>query len=511
MKAFRAWALMLAAVLAGCGDGSIQSPDFTTQLVSLRVVVDNPSPALGETIRFQAIGTFTAPPGSANETYEQVIANANWTSSNDNVVLVDNSGNGSTLGQGTAAVTGESAGVSGSTTIIVGAPRLTSLVVTPATQTIALGAQSLPYFARGRYTDSQVRDLPPVTAASVTWTISNPQLATLNPSNGGSTTASSTGDIVGNATLTATAPNPSGSGVLTATATLTVTGATLSAVEYVKPAGFDKTEGNAYTVFVGEVPFEIYGTFSDGTTQQLSGENFAVDWTSAAPAVINNPDGDAQFAALTLGTADITGAVTDPPGAVPDSATAAVTVAPVNEFCVTEFIDPPAVAGASASSACVAPACTVEQPGNIVDGDLESYATLTVTLGLAMESSLSADVYDTTQARLVVGESTGFVVSRPASLLSLDLLGSLSVDTLLCAADGTCNVLESFAAESGNAAIDVLGQIGDDSVYLLSTDPLTDASQGANGLRITYQAESQGSLQSAVNVHTACAVAVPPQ
>ena len=81
MKAFRAWALMLAAVLAGCGDGSIQSPDFTTQLVSLRVVVDNPNPALGETIQFQAIGTFTAPPGSADETYEQVISDASWSSS----------------------------------------------------------------------------------------------------------------------------------------------------------------------------------------------------------------------------------------------------------------------------------------------------------------------------------------------------------------------------------------------------------------------------------------------
>lgn len=508
MKAFRAWALMLTAVLAGCGDGSIQSPDFTTQLVSLRVVASNSTPALGETVQFQAIGTFTAPPGSQDETYEQVLTGPSWNSSNDNIVSVDGDGTGSTNSQGTATITATQDDVSGNTTVTVGAPRLVSLVVAPAAQTIALGAQtSQPYAARGRYTDNQVRDLPPATASSVSWTISNPQLATLNPTTGGSTTASSTGNIVGTATITASAPNPNGGGTLSATATLTVTGATLSAVEYVKPAGFDKTDDNAYTVFVGEVPFEIYGRFSDGTTQQLSGDNYTVLWTSANEAVINNPNNDEQFAALTLGSADISGEVTNPPGAVPDSATAAVTVAPVNDFCVTEFVDPPAVATTSASSACVAPACTIAQPGNIIDGDLESYATLTVNLGLLMQSSLAVNVYDTTQQRLVVGQQAGFVVSRPTSLLSLDLLGSLTIDTLQCAADGTCTVVESFGGESANIGLDLLGLIGDDSVYLLSTDAL---GQPANGMRLTYQAESLVALQSAVNVHTACGVAVPP-
>ncbi|MFA5938815.1 MAG: hypothetical protein WC809_05620 [Sinimarinibacterium sp.] len=505
MKAFRAWALMLAAVLAGCGDGSIQSPDFTTQLVSLRVVVDNPNPALGETIHFQAIGTFTAPPGSANETFEEVIADANWTSSNDNVVSVDGDGNGSTNAQGTATVTGESNGISGGTTIVVGAARLTSLVIEPPSASIPLGSMTT-FFARGRYTDGVTRDLPPGT--SVTWTPADTGIATLNPTTGVSTNADSYA-IGGPVTIRATSPAPQG-GTVSATASLTVTGATLESVDYVKPAGFDRAVDNLYTVFVGEVPFEIYGTFSDGTTQQLSGANFTVGWTSSAPAVINNPDGDEQFAALSLGSADITGEVTNPPGAVPDSATATVTVAPVNEFCVNEFIDPPAVVTTSASSTCAAPACTISQPDNIIDGDLDSFATLTVNLGLLMQSSLGVNVFDTTQARLVVGQQTGFVVSRPTSLLSLDLLGSLSIDTLLCAADGTCNVLESFTPESGNVGIDLLGLIGDDSVFLLSTTPLTVASEGANGLRLTYQAESLVALQSAVNVHSACAVAVPP-
>ncbi|MEQ1438300.1 hypothetical protein AAG565_02955 [Fontimonas sp. SYSU GA230001] len=502
MKAFRAWALMLAAVLAGCGDGSIQSPDFTTQLVSLRVEVDRSNPALGETVQFTAIGTFTNPPGSATETYEQAVTNVNWTSSNDSVLTVSASGAGTTVAQGTVTVTGERDGVSDDVVVSVGAPRLTSLVIEPPAASIPLGGATN-YFARGRYTDNVTRDLPP--GSTVNWTIVNPDIATLTPTTGVTTRADST--AIGSTTVRATTPAPGG-GTLSANAGLTVTGATLSAVEYVKPAGFTKTDDNKYTVFVGDVPFEIYGRFSDNSVQQLSGANYTVNWSSSAPAVINNPGSDAQFQALSLGSADVTGRVTNPPGAVPDSAVANVTVAPVNQFCVTEFVNPPAVARASSSNACVAPACTVSQPGNVVDGNLESYATLTVNLGLLMQASLGIDVYDTTQQKLVVGQRAGFAVSRPSSLLSLDLLGSLTIDTLQCAPDNTCTVVESFDGQSTLLGLDLLGLIGGQEVSLLSTPPLA---QSANGLRLIYQADALVALLTAVNVHTACPVAVPPQ
>lgn len=504
MKAFRAWALMLVALIAGCGDGSIQSPDFTPVLVSVRVVVDNSNPALGETINFQAIGTFTAPPGAPNETFEQIIADPSWSSSNSSIVAVNQNGVGTAAGQGTATITAESEGLSGSTTVVVAPPRLTGLAIQPPSASIPLGSMTT-FFARGTYSDGVTRDLPPGT--TVTWTPADTGIATLDPTTGVSTSAESYA-IGGPVTIRATAPTTQG-GTVSATATLTVTGATLTGVDYVKPAGFNRTDDDTYNVFVGDVPFEIYGNFSDGTTQQLTGDSYTVGWASDDATVLDNPD-DAnpeQFTALALGSAVVTGTVTAPP-ANPDAASATVNVNPVNEFCVTEFVNPPAAVATSASTACSAPACTIEQPGNIIDGNIESYGSLTVNLGLLMQASLGVDVYDTTQQRLVVGQRAGFVVSRPESLLSLDLLGSLSIDTLQCDVDGTCSVVESFDGVTGNFGVDLLGLIGGEPAFLVFTDELT---QTANGMRLTYQAESLLALQSAVNVHTACPAAVPPQ
>ena len=73
MKALRSWIpAALAAVLAACGDGGIQSPDFTpvVSITNLRIQPLDPQQGtqipVGTTLPFQAIATFeqTVPPGT---------------------------------------------------------------------------------------------------------------------------------------------------------------------------------------------------------------------------------------------------------------------------------------------------------------------------------------------------------------------------------------------------------------------------------------------------------------
>ena len=61
MKGVRFLTALLALVLAGCGDGSIKSPDFTPQLATLTIAPTASSIALGRTQQFTATGTCTTP------------------------------------------------------------------------------------------------------------------------------------------------------------------------------------------------------------------------------------------------------------------------------------------------------------------------------------------------------------------------------------------------------------------------------------------------------------------
>lgn len=422
MRSFRRWAAVVAVVLAGCGDGSIQSPDFTvvTTVEQLDIVpgVAQSLPA-GTVLRLdaEALVSQTVPPGTR-----------------------DANGNPITHRQ--------------------------------ETQTVTSQAQ---------------------------WTSSNTAVARVDR---GVVTAVAPGVVTISASFEG----------LTDTVDVTVTDAVLQGVEYVKPDGTPRATNNTYSVISGSiVPFEIYGRFSDGSVRRLvegTGANqFQVTWSSDDTGVATNGSGGRTFTTNAVGTAAITGQVTNVTGLVPDAASATLEVREVNAFCASEFRAPAAVASGAASAACLG--CSVEQPELVIDGDLDTFATMNITAGLLFLANTSLTVYDTTTVRITPGSPTGFVVSRPfADLVSAELLSSLTVETLQCNAAGACTVVESFSVQDNALLLSLLGfgLVGDDATVLISTPPVTTA---ANGLRLTFDG-GLVNLLSSLRVNTACGVAIPP-
>jgi hypothetical protein len=288
------------------------------------------------------------------------------------------------------------------------------------------------------------------------------------------------------------------------TVSVTVTAATLSSIEYIKPIPAVRDPANQYSMLNGNtLPFEMYGRFSDSQVRKLDETMFTIVWTSSVPAVANNPNGDNNFTAASLGATVIRGEVQNT-SASPNFATAGLTVKAVNAFCEREFLAPSAKVATAASQFCIG--CTVGNPELAIDGDLTTDADLNITLGLLLQSNVSLTASDVT-APLTVGKPTGFVISRDKGILSAQLLDTITITTQVCNAAGTtCTDVQTFDGPSETLHLELLGLLGNDAQFLVSTAPLA---QAANGIKLTFD----GGLVSALatlHAQTACAVAVAP-
>lgn len=295
--------------------------------------------------------------------------------------------------------------------------------------------------------------------------------------------------------------------------TVTVTDAVLEAVEFVKPEGVARRSDDRYQALQGSVvPFEIFGRFSNGDVRELDTDARAVNWSSSVPTVADNADDTRpeRFDALLPGETAITGALASPDGVSPSEAVATLNVLPRSDVCRLELLAPGAQVTTEASDLCIG--CNVEQPGAIIDGDDSSFARLSIPLGLLTQSVQSVIVSNPQGAGLTVGEPAAFLISRNSGLLSLELLSGVEVATVSCDVNGeNCLERERFGDDAGAPLkLSLLGAIGAEDVRLLSTPALGAASADANGLRLDFSA---GLLSAAaeLNVHTACAVSLPPE
>lgn len=295
--------------------------------------------------------------------------------------------------------------------------------------------------------------------------------------------------------------------------TVTVTDAVLEAVAFVKPEGVARQSNDRYEVLQGAVvPFEIFGRFSDGGVRALDQAARPTRWSSSAPAVADNTDENRpeRFDTLLPGDATVSGTLQDADGVTPSQASATLRVLPRSDVCQLELLAPGAQVTTQASPLCVG--CNVEQPNAIVDGNDETFARLSIPLGLLLLSQQSVIVSNPQGAGLTVGEPAGFLISRNSGLLSLELLSGVEVATVSCDINGqNCLERERFGDDGGAPLkLSLLGALGAEGVRLLSTPPLGIASADANGLRLDFSA---GLLSAAaeLNVHTACAVGLPPE
>jgi uncharacterized protein YjdB len=280
---------------SGAISGSTTLTVTPAVLVSIAITPAVPTISLGTTLQFTATGTYTD--GSTQNITDTV----QWSSDTPTVATISNAANSqglaTTVGPGAANISATSGTVSGSTELTVTSATLVSMAVTPVTPSLALGTIQQ-FTATGTFSDGSTQNL----TGTVTWTSDTVSTATINNTGLASTVG------VGTATIAATSGGISGSTLLT------VTPATLASIAINPPSA---------AIPLGMTQqFTATGTFTDGTTQDVTQSG---QWSSSTPTVatISNTAG-ANGLATTLGTGTTTIGVSS--GGV--SASASLTVNP---------------------------------------------------------------------------------------------------------------------------------------------------------------------------------------
>lgn len=236
-----------------------------------KLIVSSTSTSIapGTTVQFTATGTLT------NGTTENATGLVTWTSSNPSVVSINVHGAlglamGLTTGTSTitASITTSSGSVSQSAVLTVTSATLTSISVTPLAAEIPLGTVQQ-FTATGTFSDNSMQDI----TGTVVWSASPASVASITVS------GLATGKDIGSFTVTAT------SGAINNTVTATVNAIDLKSIA-VLPA--DSTIAQNTTE-----QFSAIGTFSDGSTHNLTAE---VTWSSlnTAAATIGTSTGLAK-------------------------------------------------------------------------------------------------------------------------------------------------------------------------------------------------------------------------
>lgn len=287
MNKLRGLLVLAVVALAGCGKGSVQSPDFTPKLVDVNVAPLTATVAAGRTVQFTGSGVFTAPPGSDNPTFESE-ADLDWSSDNTAFATVDGNGLAKGVQVGVVHIVGSKDGHEKQATLTVTAAVLESLDVQPATATIARG-QTQNYTVLGHYSDGSTG--PVLTA--ITWTSSDTNTATVT-SPGDTSVATSVN--IGSTTITATTTNGAGE-TISGTGSLTVTAPTLVALAVVP--------GTASTPAGLTQDFSTVGTYSDGTTGPITS---AISWVSGnvSVATVTTPGATTTATGVAQGEATVT-------------------------------------------------------------------------------------------------------------------------------------------------------------------------------------------------------------
>lgn len=229
--------------------------------------------APGATQQYAAVATLSD--GSTNN----VTSAVTWTSSATAVAAINNAGLATGLASGATTLKATVDGISGTATLTVtpAAASLSSITVTPATASLAAGA-SQQFTATGNYSDGSTANL----TSSVTWTSSDPSVATINAA------GLASGVAAGSATITAALNGVTGAASLTVTATV----ATLTSIAVTPP--------NPTFTAGATQQFTATATYSDGSTANVT---TTATWASSNPSA-------ATINASGLATGDAAGATT---------------------------------------------------------------------------------------------------------------------------------------------------------------------------------------------------------
>ncbi len=392
----------ITATQAGVS-GTITVTVTPAVLTSITITPPDSPIAKGTSERLTANGIFS------DGTTQDLTAFVTWASSAGSIATVSNTAGSQGLvmgsGVGSATITATQAGVSGATAVTVTAAVLTAITVTPSKPSIANGTTEQ-LTAIGAFSDGTTQDL----TSQASWTSSANPIATV------SSRGLVTGTGVGSATITATQAGVSGA------TTVTVTAAVLTSLTV--------TPGNtSIPVGTGE-QLIANGTFSDGTTKDLT---TSVTWGSSDTtlATVSSAAGSEGFVTGTgIGGVTIGAVLPEFPG-VTGSASVTVTAAILTSIAVTP------------ANPSITNAGTIQltATGTFSDGSMEG---LTSQVSWVSSSDTIAHVDDTPVSPGLV---TGTGVGSPTITATLGTVTGGTIVTVLAA----CNVGDSSTVAAYNA------------------------------------------------------------
>ncbi len=275
-------------------------------LTAITITPPNSSIAVGTSEQLIATGDFS------DGTTQNLTGFVSWVSSAPSLATVSNAPGSQGLvtgsGVGSATITATLEGVSGTTTVTVTPPVLTSIVVTPPNPSLAKGT-SVAFTALGIFSDGTAQDV----TTSASWVSSSDAIATvtnaINP-------ALVTGTGVGSATITATQEGVSGA------TTVMVTPAILTSI-VVTPVNASIAKGTT-------AQLTATGTFSDETTEDLTA---SASWISTSDSIATV--GNTGSPGLVTGTGVGSATITATQGGVSGTSTVSVTAAVLTSIAVT--------------------------------------------------------------------------------------------------------------------------------------------------------------------------------
>ena len=308
-----------------------------SNLVSVAILPANPTIANNTPSTLSAIGTFSD--GSTRD----VTSIATWVSSDDTVasnfgVLPNVFSAATTSAPATATITASFGTLSTQTasiTLSVSDATLQSIAVSPSNASIAPGTK-LTYSAVGTFSDGSTQDLTSI----VRWSVL-----------GGSGAASVSKGVVKGTTagsITVTAASLANLGSVSGSAAAAITSATLQSIA-VNPATAFITPG-------GNLTYSAIGTFSDGSTQDLSA---LTSWSSSAVTATVS-------AGVATGQGVGAGAITAKLGQISGTASLLVVSPAQISLAVT-----PATASVAAGATT-----QLKATGTYVDGATQDFTTL---------------------------------------------------------------------------------------------------------------------------------------
>ncbi len=247
----------VTATLAGIsGKGTITISQ--AKLTAITVTPASADVTAGTKQPFTATGTYD------NGATPDVTTQVTWSSSDITVAQISNAagsnGIATSLVAGTSTISASLTGISGTATLTVGAPLLSSIMIAPTDATIEVGNTQA-------FTVTAVYQNGTTAQVAGTWTSSDTAVATIAATGGGGgRRAVVTGVAAGTTSITVTYQGLTDSATLTVTAAPTLVGLTV-------------TPASPASILVGATQqFQATAVFSNGTTTTVTG---TASWTTS--------------------------------------------------------------------------------------------------------------------------------------------------------------------------------------------------------------------------------------